>query len=600
MMKYKVLRDGVVIAKGLTEPRFEDVDADPSKDHVYDVVAYETFDVFRDDVLIANDVTVPYFQDTGLEMDTDYTYTVEINGVEGSEESVTTRTTAPGHIFVSNRELTWSDLPAWNQPDNGSLKLLSTEVKENVPVVVETGKTIERHSVKTRKLELVPETKVQHETRAVYTYQANFEWDNRFDSLNEEDYKDPNTDWWNAKGVEWLVDVLEFKDNRLRSGFSAFDSMPAAELTALPDLDTSNITNTTYMFFDAENFNQPLDNWDTSNVIRMFYMFNYARIFDQPLNHFDTSNVIEMQGVFEGAAKFNQPLDWDTSNVTNMLAMFHRATNFNQDISGWCVEKIANKPTQFDVESGFKDQVDKQPCWGSCGCPPKTTIVVSNKTLTWDDLPHNGAADNGSLNLLSDNGDGTFTYEADFSWARPSARLRVPWLVDVLAFKNNQIGEGKYAFANIEGVTTLTAIADLDTSNLTDMGAMFYHSSLFNQPLDHFDLSNVIPVYYEANGVGLMFAGASSFDQDLSGWCVEQWEYLPDNFAVNSAFQDDKDKHPKWGEPCSTVSEAQVVEEPKPEPTPEPTPEPKPEPKAEPKSAPKPAPRRRGKRRRRR
>jgi hypothetical protein len=130
MMKYKVLRDGVVIAKGLTEPRFEDVDADPSKDHVYDVVAYETFDVSRDDVLIANDVTVPYFQDTGLEMDTD------------SEESVTTRTTAPGHIFVSNRELTWSDLPAWNQPDNGSLSLLSTEVKENVPVVVETGEMI--------------------------------------------------------------------------------------------------------------------------------------------------------------------------------------------------------------------------------------------------------------------------------------------------------------------------------------------------------------------------------------------------------------------------------------------------------------------------
>ena len=61
-MKYKVLRDGVVIADGLTEPRFEDFDADPNKNHVYDVVVYETFDVFRDGVLIADDITAPEAQ----------------------------------------------------------------------------------------------------------------------------------------------------------------------------------------------------------------------------------------------------------------------------------------------------------------------------------------------------------------------------------------------------------------------------------------------------------------------------------------------------------------------------------------------------------
>ena len=66
-MRYKVFRDGSLIARGLTKPRFEDFDADPNKNHVYDVVSYYTFDVFRDDVLLADDITVPYFEDTGLD-----------------------------------------------------------------------------------------------------------------------------------------------------------------------------------------------------------------------------------------------------------------------------------------------------------------------------------------------------------------------------------------------------------------------------------------------------------------------------------------------------------------------------------------------------
>ena len=129
----------------MTEPRFEDVDADPNKNHVYDVVSYYTFDVFRDDVLIADDITVPYFEDTGLDADTDYKYTVDIFDVRDSDESVVTHT-LPGAskttVFVSNKTLTWDDLPARDQDDNGSLTLVS-----------DNGD-------------------------GTYTYDADFEWDN--------------------------------------------------------------------------------------------------------------------------------------------------------------------------------------------------------------------------------------------------------------------------------------------------------------------------------------------------------------------------------------------------------------------------------------
>jgi len=36
-----------------------------------------------------------------------------------------------------------------------------------------------------------------------------------------------------------------------------------------------------YMFLDAYNFNQPLNNWDISNVKHTNHMFSHARLFNQ-------------------------------------------------------------------------------------------------------------------------------------------------------------------------------------------------------------------------------------------------------------------------------------------------------------------------------
>ena len=306
----------------------------------------EKFNIKRDGVEIASDVEESQwpakYTDTGLEPETEYTYTVEISGVDDSEASVNTKTLELSKTtLVSNKVLTWDDLPAWNQENNGSLKLLSTEVKDNVPVIVETGEMVERHNFKTREVEQVPETVVQYETRATFTYEADFEWDNRFDSLNEDNLWDDKIIWDEQKILNWLVDVLQFKNNQLRSGLGAFERTPAAQLTALPDLDTSNLTSMVLMFDYAPNFNQPLDNFDTSNVTSMIAMFQHAYA-------------------------FNGSLDFNTSNVTNrsdMSWMFNRAAAFHQDISNWCVEKIAVKPDNFDTNSGIADQPLKQPKW---------------------------------------------------------------------------------------------------------------------------------------------------------------------------------------------------------------------------------------------
>lgn len=52
-----------------------------------------------------------------------------------------------------------------------------------------------------------------------------------------------------------------------------------------------------------------------------------------------------------------------------------------------------------------------------------------------------------------------------------------------------------------------------DVSNVTDMSMMFYSASSFNQPLDNWDVSNVTNMLE-------MFAGASVFNQPLNNWDV--------------------------------------------------------------------------------
>jgi len=188
-----------------------------------------------------------------------------------------------GHVFVSSIPLTWRMLPT-QDADNGSLRVID-----------------------------------DHPLYKVYEFDA---------------------DWGSGPHLSWLLDVLQFRGNQISNGFAAFSGMPAVELTALPDLDTSNLTDMELMFSTAPNFNQDI-------------------------SHFDVSNVWKMVEMFYDAALFNQDIGgWDTSNVEDMDHMFYSARAFDQDISGWCVSEIRSKPRYFDNGAGFQGQTAKQPNWG--------------------------------------------------------------------------------------------------------------------------------------------------------------------------------------------------------------------------------------------
>ena len=69
-------------------------------------------------------------------------------------------------------------------------------------------------------------------------------------------------------------------------------------------------TNMSCMFYGANSFNQPLNQWDVSNSNNMHAMFYNATLFNQPLDQWDVSSVNNMSYMFWQTYSFNQLPAW--------------------------------------------------------------------------------------------------------------------------------------------------------------------------------------------------------------------------------------------------------------------------------------------------
>ncbi|WP_299246482.1 BspA family leucine-rich repeat surface protein [uncultured Aquimarina sp.] len=124
--------------------------------------------------------------------------------------------------------------------------------------------------------------------------------------------------------------------------------------------DVGSVTNFTSMFESAYNFNQNLNDWNigerVTGTIVMSEMFASTRVFNSPLNNWDVSKVTNMLGMFNEADDFNQPLNlWDVSEVSNMRLMFLRASIFNQTLGDWDIGNVSSMSNMLD-QSGLSTE----------------------------------------------------------------------------------------------------------------------------------------------------------------------------------------------------------------------------------------------------
>ena len=123
-----------------------------------------------------------------------------------------------------------------------------------------------------------------------------------------------------------LVDILQTIIDTRKSCFNLFylgryTANPITDVDFLSRLDTSNVTNMSYMFNVCQKITT-IPQLDTSNVTNMKGMFfNCSGLTSIP--QLDTSKVTNMQEMFNGCQKLTTAPQLDTSKVTNMGYMFN-------------------------------------------------------------------------------------------------------------------------------------------------------------------------------------------------------------------------------------------------------------------------------------
>ncbi|MCK5450103.1 BspA family leucine-rich repeat surface protein, partial [Candidatus Pacearchaeota archaeon] len=251
--------------------------------------------------------------------------------------------------------------------------------------------------------------------------------------------------------------------------------------------DTSSITAMGYMFNGAKAFNGNVSNWNTSSVTDMGFMFYDADAFNKPLSNWDTSNVTNMMYMFSSSA-FNQPLNnWNTSNVKNMQKMFSYIYSFNQPLNNWDTSSVTDMNGMFRGVNNFNGNVSN---WN-------TSSVTDMNHMFSDANNFNGNISNWDTsnvtNMIAMFYSANVFNQSLSNWNTSSVTTMNSMFCDTNNFNGN--------------------ISNWDTSNVTKMNDMFRSATVFNQDIGGWDVSKV-------DDMNEMFESAVAFEQNLSSWNV--------------------------------------------------------------------------------
>eukprot|EP00894_Picocystis_sp_ML_P000277 jgi/Pico_ML_1/50794/g1939.t1 len=268
--------------------------------------------------------------------------------------------------------------------------------------------------------------------------------------------------------------------------FAGTSEMPSTFDGDISTWDTSSVTDMSFMFARALDFNQDIGDWDTSQVTNFLGMFADIEPFEQPTNALGSAL---WRNQFSGQEPrinpsmiFNQNIGgWNTSQATTMLAMFASATDFNQDIGNWDTSTVIDMSFMFFGATNFNQDIG-----------------------SWD-------------TSLVENMEGMF-----FSFSATNFNQ------DIGDWDTSTVTSMSSMFA---GATNFNQdIGEWDTSQVENMGGMFNFASNFNQDIGSWDTSSVTNMVQ-------MFNSATSFDQDLSDWDVASVSFCAE-FATNAGFSD--------------------------------------------------------------
>ena len=304
-------------------------------------------------------------------------------------------------------------------------------------------------------------------------------------SLNAGIFANPGwtTDGSNAT-IESVVFDESFADARPASTLSWFSGMTSlTSLTGMENLNTSEVTLMSSMFYNCTGLTSiDLSHLNTAKVTAMTSMFNgCSGLTTLDLMTFDTGNVTSMSYMFYGCSNLTTVYaggGWSTAKVDE---------EWSEHMFEGCTNLVGGRGTTYDA--GHTDKAYARIDGGAnspgyfSSTPAYAALSEDGKTLTfYCDMLRSSRGKTYDLNEPEIDpdwyNDGSYTgittvvFDASFAAARPIATSS--W------------------FYEMENLSSITGMENLNTSEVTDMSYMFRTcTSLTSIDLSHFDTGKV-------------------------------------------------------------------------------------------------------------
>ncbi|WP_413132316.1 BspA family leucine-rich repeat surface protein, partial [Enterococcus hirae] len=326
-----------------------------------------------------------------------------------------------------------------------------------------------------------------------------------------------NSDKVDIKAIKKIVlagKVVAPEDSRylFSTSTSGKDLTNVTEIEGLSQLDTSKVTDMSYMFFGMSSVTSlDVSSFDTSNVTTMSYMFyGMSSVTGLDVSNFDTSKVTTMGYMFKGMGSVAS-LDlsnFDTSEVTIMSKMFDD-TPLKKLILGDTFKfvetdgKNASLTSAWMREDGKGTFYSAEDFMNNYGTGDLTAGTYVSATGWWGTSPYNFDKNTGTLTI----GAGELSSSAESPWnsdkVDSEAIKKVVLSGKVVAPENaSLLFTGTSNTGDLTNVTEIEGLSQLDTSNVTDMRSMFYGmSSVTSLDVSGFDTGNVTDMKSMFNGM---------------------------------------------------------------------------------------------------
>jgi surface protein len=306
---------------------------------------------------------------------------------------------------------------------------------------------------------------------------------------------------WNVSNVTNMSSMFYYATDFQNGGISGY------LFTTYPP--TSNLLDTNAMFENTHQFNSDVSNWDVTQVTNMKNMFCNSYVFNQSLNTWDISNVTDMSHMFEGASVFangNAPgymfLVPPTQKLQDTNTMFKNCYSFNSNISNWDTSHVTDMSNMFRNAGVFNQNLSN---WD-------VLRVTNLSRMFQNELSGNYAFNNGGhVGYMFNSG------------------------------TSNVLINTSYMFGNTYINTSIfnQGVSNWDVSNVTDMSYMFNYAINFTNNGFTGNLFAVPPSFSQLKNTSYMFQFISYLHFEISDWDVSSVTDMSSMFSACSSFNSD-------------------------------------------------------------